>query len=73
MKNGRCVKCGSTEVHVSRHFSNFIVVTSWKRAERYYHVCADCGYVETYIEDREALNAIAAEWPHAHNANPEGC
>lgn len=69
MKNGRCPKCGSTNVYIQ---TNGIM---WENQAGVYvkgmgliakphpvdtYVCVDCGYFEHYLTEREFLPKIAA-------------
>jgi predicted nucleic-acid-binding Zn-ribbon protein len=73
MKRGICPKCGSTEVYAGTNVSfksgtyssNAIPVTFWHYAPLDNYVCADCGYVESYIADVAQLERIRENWPMA--------
>jgi len=75
MKNGQCPKCNSNNVFSGakitnkKHsfgFNTIPVGSIWKippALDNY--VCVDCGYVESYISDKKALEYITKKWPHA--------
>ena len=65
MKDGQCPKCGSHEVHVDRENNGYSTTLrtgglSYARLDAY--VCANCGYVENYLSDKEKLRQIAEKW-----------
>jgi len=57
MKNGKCIKCNSSNVFVKAHELNKFVLNAKAVAHESY-VCTDCGYFETYITDKDALSKI---------------
>lgn len=57
MKNGRCIKCSSSEVYVKAYELNALTLNGKLIANESY-VCVNCGYFETYITDRDALGKI---------------
>ena len=57
MKNGKCPKCDSSNVYF-KPYALDVVTLDGKRVEYVDYVCTDCGYFETYITDKEALNKI---------------
>jgi hypothetical protein len=69
MRSGVCPKCGSEEVYVGPPSSllakryNIIPITIWFYAVLDYYVCANCGYVESYIIDEGKLRKISQKWP----------
>lgn len=71
MKNGTCPKCGSQAVYSGvdvlmkggGHGSNSIPITSFTSARLDNYVCVECGFVESYIADREKLDKIIEKWP----------
>ncbi len=73
MKQGICPKCGSTDVRSGSRVtakkglngSNTIPVTFWGSAALDNYVCVGCGYVESYVADRSALEKLAGKWPRA--------
>lgn len=75
MKNGRCPKCESQEVHsvatIRNDFGVPLGIMSVGSATKLY-VCVQCGYVEIYILDSTDLPKIAAKWPKVAPANVEG-
>lgn len=58
MKNGKCPKCASTDIRFTgreRRFRSYreVIMVGWFGGimlDEY--ICADCGYVETYVEKR---------------------
>lgn len=73
MKNGTCPKCNSSTVYTKRQGidlaveSAFYVRISSERMTRSlkdvdHYVCTACGYFETYIEDKDRLQAITGDW-----------
>jgi predicted nucleic-acid-binding Zn-ribbon protein len=70
MKNGKCPKCGSTNVFTAGNLplksgpfgsnSTPISLTSLAALDNY--VCADCGLVERYVADPDKLKEIAKKW-----------
>jgi len=80
LKQGKCPKCGSEEVHAgidvlpkSGPFgSNSIPVSIVSIAALDNYVCTDCGYLERYIAEGEKQKEIAKKWPKANkNAQEE--
>ena len=73
MKSGRCPKCGSDKIHQGtriwckrgEHHSNAIPIGLFNYAVLDNYVCADCGYVESYVAERYDLERIAEKWPKA--------
>ncbi len=71
MKDGICPKCGSHAVYSGvdvlmkggGHGANTIPITSFTGARLDNYVCGECGYVESYIADREKLEKIIDKWP----------
>ena len=71
MKNGICLKCGSKAIYsgidvfmkggMSR--SNSIPITTFTMARLDNYVCARCGFVESYVADRENLERIIEKGP----------
>ena len=92
MRSGVCPKCGSSEVYVSRHpggIWNFEASYLKFRAPAHHGdseglrtlLCADCGYLEWYLEDKDAIALITADpdgsvWPRivpaGWNPDPAG-
>lgn len=70
MKNGKCLKCGSTTVHAmvgGISFGNMdkIFVNAGKAhqpSSYTTYVCATCGYLEVYLNGTY-LGEIAKTWP----------
>jgi len=57
VKNGKCIKCNSSNVYVKEYELNTITLNG-KRIANESYVCTDCGYFETYITDKDALSKI---------------
>jgi predicted nucleic-acid-binding Zn-ribbon protein len=70
LKKGICPQCESDEVYsganvahkVGGNESNTIPIDFWTSAALDNYVCADCGYVESYIADDRALETVKAKW-----------
>jgi hypothetical protein len=70
MKNGKCPKCGSTQVFAAKDLplksgpfgSNSIPISLTSMAALDNYVCTDCGLVERYVADEEKLEEIAKKW-----------
>ncbi|MFL5733449.1 MAG: hypothetical protein ACJ78Q_09615 [Chloroflexia bacterium] len=73
MKSGQCPKCGSFDVRSGAYlpnkqgtyFSNTIPVSGGiypRQVALDNYVCLNCGYLESYISDLEALRRIASKW-----------
>jgi ssDNA-binding Zn-finger/Zn-ribbon topoisomerase 1 len=66
MKDGRCPKCGSHDVHVDREnhgYSTLLRTGPLSSARLDAYVCVNCGYVEYYLSDEEKLRQISEKWP----------
>lgn len=57
MKNGTCPKCNSQSVYFKTYALDKVTLDG-KGVEYVDYVCTDCGYFETYIADKDALNKI---------------
>jgi len=70
VKNGTCPKCGSQSVYCGDQVplksgpfgSNSIPVSIISIASLDNYVCTDCGYLESYIADKEKCKEIAEGW-----------
>jgi predicted nucleic-acid-binding Zn-ribbon protein len=70
MKNGKCPKCGSTEIFAARDLplksgpfgSNSIPISLTSMAALDNYVCTACGLVERYVADEQKLKEIAKKW-----------
>lgn len=74
MKDGKCPKCGSTNIYMRRegisfYFGSnippgiFIVtgrIVTQSKLDNY--ICTDCGYFESYIVDKDKLEEVAENW-----------
>lgn len=65
-RTGCCPKCGSQRVarvpdNAHRYLANSICITKFATVRRIpvaRYVCCACGYVEDWVEEREALEEI---------------
>jgi hypothetical protein len=76
LRRGTCPQCSATEVYTNRDLpasmrtntygANSIpiyqTILKAEYAECIYYVCATCGYIERYIADSYAIDAIRHEW-----------
>ncbi len=70
MKEGICPKCDAAEVYSPEDMllkggpfgSNSIPVSLTSMAALDNYVCADCGYVESYVADEDKLHEITKKW-----------
>lgn len=71
MKDGHCPKCGSANVYMKHRGvyasgggDNFLIVhiSTFSDADFDDYLCADCGYIESYIADKSKLPVIASKW-----------
>jgi predicted nucleic-acid-binding Zn-ribbon protein len=71
LKQGKCSKCGSEEVYSGVDIlpksgpfgSNSIPISIVSIAALDNYVCADCGYLESYISETGKLEEISKKWP----------
>lgn len=71
MKSGVCPKCSSSQIYSGvdvfmkggGHGGNRIPITSFTSARLDNYVCVECGYVESYISERDKLEKIVEKWP----------
>jgi predicted nucleic-acid-binding Zn-ribbon protein len=71
VKNGKCPKCGSDNVfhgaEIPAKFgpfgSNSIPITLLSMASLDNYVCAECGYVESYVAESMKRVEISKKWP----------
>jgi len=78
LKDGICPKCKSNEVFCGGDIilksgpfgSNSIPVNLTSIAALDNYVCADCGYVESYVLDSKKLKEISQTWPRAKQPEP---
>ena len=65
----KCPKCGSDDVHAIRVWQGrlgaFIPIGLFSVASVRHHVCASCGFIESYVSDSGARKRIARKWPLA--------
>lgn len=79
MKQGKCPRCGSEEVHSGVEVlpksgpfgSNSIPISIVSIAALDNYVCTDCGYLERYIADAEKLKEIVQKWPKVNETSRE--
>lgn len=70
MKDGKCPKCGSTEIYSHEGMllkggpfgSNSIPISLTSMAALDNFVCTDCGLVESYVADEDKLSEISKKW-----------
>ncbi len=70
MKDGKCPKCGSTEVYCGADVypktgpftSNTIPISLTSVAALDNYVCTDCGYVERFVAESGKLKEIFIKW-----------
>lgn len=70
MREGKCPKCGSEEIYAGLDVapksgpfaSNSIPIGLFSVAALDNYVCAQCGYVESYIADHEKVREISRKW-----------
>ena len=70
MKQGKCPKCGSANIHSAVDLplksgpfgSNSIPVSLTAMAALDNYVCVDCGLVESYVAEAYMLEKIAKKW-----------
>ena len=71
MRDGICPKCGHATVHSGRDITvkassgNSIPIDFRHHAALDNYVCVTCGYVESYLSDKAALERIEKQWPDA--------
>jgi len=77
VKNGTCPKCGSESVFCGDKVplksgpfgSNSIPVSLISIASLDNYVCADCGYIESYIAETDKTKEIADGWRRVKGAD----
>lgn len=70
LKDGTCPRCGSDAVRSGAAIAdkagdlgaNRIPINAKHSVDLDNYTCLACGYIESYIGDRAALQRIAAEW-----------
>ena len=68
MKDGICPKCGSNEVFKKLAGGYIVIPLQLFRASiPINYICANCGYIEWYIEKHDDLDIIRSKW---ESANP---
>ena len=75
--DGLCPQCSSSRIHSGAEIhgkeglrgGNRIPLEALHYASLDNYVCLDCGYLESYISDRGALNRIEKQGP---KVNPKG-
>lgn len=80
MKQGKCPKCGSTNVYTADDLllksgpfgSNTIPISLTAMAALDNYVCVDCGLVESYVAEKSMLKRIAMRWQAVNPAADEG-
>ena len=77
MKNGKCPKCGSTEIYAAKDLplksgpfgSNSIPVSLASIAALDNYVCKACGFLERYVADEDKLEEIAKKWKRMNSGD----
>ena len=59
MKNGICIKCSTSAVY-RKEYELHAVTLNGKAVRSESYVCTNCGYFETYVLERDALNNVVA-------------
>jgi hypothetical protein len=74
MKNGKCPKCNSTNVFMNRKgiewgggwwleiWMGNLNERSSRQSDYDSYICADCGFFENYILDKNVLNEVQTKW-----------
>lgn len=68
MNKGLCPRCSSKNVYRrsftfwSASFADMMLIKFGRRAYPDRYVCVDCGFMETYLNDRTARATIAQTW-----------
>lgn len=62
MSDGQCPKCNSAGVHLVDAAHLAIPISTFLVAPLGFLVCAQCGYVELYVKDKELLPKIAEKY-----------
>ena len=78
MKNGKCLKCGSTTVYSlangvvpGGHVREYIQMDGmYSAADVLSFLCTTCGYYENYVTDAKKLSAVAGKWPQVPHTQP---
>ena len=78
MKTGVCPKCSSSAVYSGADIplkkgpfgSNAIPLSMTSIAALDNYVCADCGYVESYVGESEKLKEIQHKWVRVAEPTP---
>lgn len=68
MRSGICPKCKSEEVYISRRDTHGVrVPVSWLDVLTDLYVCADCGYLELYVEGKLNLEKVPQQLKKVKN------
>ena len=78
MKEGKCPKCGSTDIHSGADIllksgpfnCNTIPISMTSVAALDNYVCTQCGLVERYVAEPSKLKEIARKWPRVGGEAP---
>ena len=68
MKNGKCVKCGSTTIYAQgngvagRNGVAVSVGLSLDSTAVISYICTTCGYFENYFTDQRKLSEVKEKW-----------
>jgi predicted nucleic-acid-binding Zn-ribbon protein len=60
MKDGVCAKCGAREVYKQRDgaYGLNVPISMFSKTLLELYVCAECGYIEFYVQSEEKLKQI---------------
>ena len=80
MKNGTCPKCGSDSVFCGDKVplksgpfaSNSIPISLISIASLDNYVCADCGFIESYIAEKDKIKEVANSWRSVKESGATG-
>ena len=80
MKDGTCPKCGSESIYCGDKIplkngpfgSNSIPVSILSIAALDNYVCTDCGYLESYIAEKDKRKEITEGWHRLQVSQDEG-
>jgi ribosomal protein S27AE len=75
MKDGLCPKCGSEAVYVRKNDRTIYGVGAIMLKDGVFstgapldnYVCGDCGYVESYLVDKEKLGFVTEHWDRVND------
>ena len=64
MKSGKCPKCSSSKIYKRPKFSpsSNIAFSLFTQMRFQIFICAQCGYLEAYIDDVEDIIDLTEKW-----------